>query len=203
MVAVQPRVRLALMAAATIVLVAALAVVLFAHGGSDRQNRPGFAGALAPADVRTTDFALRDQDGRVTRLRDFRGSPVILTFLYSTCQDTCPLTAQQIKAAQQQIGRTVPALAISVDPAGDTPFHVWRFLNKEGLNGRMRFLTGSWQQLSPIWKAYGIRPQQGSQFDHSARVLLFDRRGRERVVWPVEHLTPEGLAHDLRLLLLR
>jgi protein SCO1/2 len=31
-------------------------------------------------------------------------------------------------------------------------------------------------------------------------VLLIDAQGRQRVAWPTEKLTPEGLAHDLRLL---
>jgi protein SCO1/2 len=63
----------------------------------------------------------------------------------------------------------------------------------------MRFLLGDRAQLAPIWNDYGIRPQ-GKAFDHSAYVLLIDGRGKQRVAWPVDKLTPEGLAHDLRLL---
>jgi protein SCO1/2 len=123
----------------------------------------------------------------------------MLTFMYSTCRDTCPLTAQQIRIALDDLGRDVPTLAISVDPANDTPLNARRFVNKQGLTGRMRFLLGSRAQLAPIWKAYGIQPQ-GKAFDHSAYVVLLDGRGRQRVGWPVDQLTPEGLAHDLRLL---
>jgi len=197
-VAVPPRVRLALMAVATIVLLTALGIVLFADRSATDTN-PGFEGALAPADLRTKDFALRDQDGRLVRFASYAGQPVILTFLYTTCQDTCPLTAQQIKAAQQQLGRDVPALAVSVDPANDTPANARRFLAKHRVTGHVRFLLGTRAELEPIWRAYGIRPQ-GNGFEHSARVLLFDADGRERVVWPSQQLTPEGLAHDLRLL---
>jgi protein SCO1/2 len=63
----------------------------------------------------------------------------------------------------------------------------------------MRFLLGSRPQLAPIWKAYGIQPQ-GKAFDHTAYVVLVDRDGVQRVGWPVDKITPEGLAHDLRLL---
>jgi protein SCO1 len=189
------RVRLSLMVAATLVLMGALGVVLLAGPGRTDSAR-GFEGALRPA-IPPQDFALRDQDGKAVRLSEFRGKPVVLTFMYSTCRDTCPLTAQQIKGAMDDLGHDVPALAISVDPANDTPLNAKRFLVRQGLRGRMDFLLGTRAQLQPIWKAYGIRPQ-GNGFEHSAYVLIIDRHGRQRVGWPVDKLTPEGLAHDLR-----
>jgi protein SCO1 len=146
------------------------------------------------------DFRLRDQDGEPVSLRAFRGRVVVLTFLYTTCRDTCPLTATQIRGALDDLDRDVPALAVSVDPANDTPERARRFLFARGLaDDRMRFLLGSRDQLAPVWRAYGIRPQ-GAAFDHSAYVLLVDKRGRQRIGFPVAQLTPEGLAHDIRRL---
>lgn len=192
-----PRVRLTLMLVATLVLVAALAIVVFS-GGSKSQG-PGFQGALRPPGIPPISFALKDQNGKVASLSQYRGEPVILTFMYSTCKDTCPLTAQQIRGALDQLGQDVPTLAISVDPANDTPLNAKRFVNQQSLTGRMRFLLGDQAQLAPIWKAYGIRPQ-GKAFDHSAYVVLVDAKGVQRVGWPTEKLSPEGLAHDLRVL---
>jgi protein SCO1/2 len=198
MTAMPVRARLALLVAATLALVGALAIVVFA-GSGERSDGQGFEGALRPKGIPPADFTLRDQDGRTVRLSDYRGRPVMLTFMYSTCRDTCPLTAQQIRLALDQVGADVPTLAVSVDPANDTPLNAKRFLSKQSLTGRMRFLLGDRAQLAPIWKSYFIQPQ-GKGFDHSAYVLLIDRRGVQRVGWPVDHLRPEGLAHDLRLL---
>jgi protein SCO1/2 len=193
------RVRLTLMLAATFVLLGALAFVLFANNSSGDTGGPGFQGALRPPGIPPVHFSLEDQDGKVATLDQYRGQPVILTFMYSTCKDTCPLTAQQIKGALDDVGKSVPTLAISVDPANDTPLNARRFVNQQGLTKRMRFLLGNQAQLAPIWKAYGIRPQ-GKAFDHSAYVVLVDANGVQRVGWPVDKITPEGLAHDLRLL---
>ncbi|WP_272473776.1 SCO family protein [Baekduia alba] len=192
------RARLALMLAATFVLLGALAVVLFAGDKKDAGGA-GFDGALRPPGIPPIAFSLKDQDGKAATLAQYRGQPVILTFMYSTCRDTCPLTAQQIKGALDQVGKTIPTLAISVDPANDTPLNARRFVNQQGLTKRMRFLLGDRAQLAPIWKAYGIRPQ-GKAFEHSAYVVLVDGNGVQRVGWPVDKITPEGLAHDLRLL---
>jgi protein SCO1/2 len=195
---IPPRVRLTLMLVATLVLLAALAVILFA--GGSKSSGAGFQGAIRPQGIPPISFALKDQDGKVATLAQYRGEPVILTFMYSTCRDTCPLTAQQIRGALDQLGQDVPTLAISVDPTNDTPLNAKRFVNRQSLTGRMRFLLGSQGQLAPIWKAYGIRPQLGKAFDHSAYVVLVDAKGVQRVGWPTEKLNPEGLAHDLRVL---
>lgn len=195
-----PRLRLVLVALVACSAVA-IAAVLVADRGNDGDARSAdrFAGALRPAGVPPKDFALRDQDGRTARLAAYRGKVVILTFMYSTCRDTCPIQADQIRGAMDDLGDRVPALAMSVDPAGDTPGRARAFLAKHGLTGRMRFLLGSRAELSPLWRAYGVRPQ-GADFDHSAYVLLIGPDGRQRIGFPLDQLTPEGLAHDVRLL---
>jgi protein SCO1 len=193
------RVRIALFVTAVLALAGAALVTLLARPGGDGTGGAAFAGAQRPA-IPPQDFRLRDQDGHAVSLRDYRGKVVVLTFLYTTCRDTCPLTATQIRGALDDLGRDVPALAVSVDPVNDTPERARQFLFKRGLaQDRMRFLLGSRAQLQPIWKAYGIRPQ-GAAFDHSAYVLLIDRQGRQRIGFPVQELTPEGLAHDIRRL---
>ena len=194
------RVRLALMVVATLAILAAAGVIVFARPGpATPVGAGGFAGSLRP-DIPPKDFTLRDQDGRRVSLRQFRGHVVVLTFMYSTCRDTCPVTATTIRGALDDVGHDVPTLAISVDPAHDTPDTAEAFLVRQGMSaGRMRFLMGSRAKLAPIWRAYGIQPQ-GNGFEHSAYVLLIDTHGRQRVSFPVSELTDAGLAHDIRRL---
>jgi protein SCO1 len=195
------RVRLALMVFASLAILAAAGVILFARPAeAPPLGAGGFAGALSPPNIPAKDFALRDEDGKEVSLRQYRGKVVVLTFMYSTCQDTCPVTATTIRGALDDLGHDVPTLAVSVDPAHDTPDSAEAFLLKRGLSsGRMHFLLGSRAQLAPIWKAYGIQPQ-GKGFEHTARVLLLDKRGRQRVAFPVEQLVDRDLAHDIRKL---
>ena len=93
----------------------------------------------------------------------------------------------------------MPLLAVSVDPAGDTPASARRFLNERRMTGRARFLLGDERELAPVWKGYGVQPQSGA-LDHSATVVLVDAQGRQRVGFPYDQLTPEALAHDIRML---
>jgi len=186
---------------ASLSILGAAGVIVFAKPeaaptiGSD-----GFAGALTPPKIPVRDFHLRDQDGKPASVDEYRGQVVVLTFMYSTCQDTCPVTAQTIRGALNQVGHDVPVLAISVDPAHDTPDTAERFLVKQSMSaGRMRFLLGTRSQLAPVWKAYGVRPQ-GKGFEHTAYVAVLDKTGRQRVGFPVDHLTDSYLAHDIRKL---
>ena len=196
------RLRLAITVVIACCAAAILAVVVASGaggGGPQLTIQHGFAGALRPVGIPPADFTLRDQDGRPAPLAAYRGRPVILTFMYSTCKDTCPLMADQIRGALDELGHDVPTLAVSVDPAGDTPLNAKTFLARHGLTGRARFLLGTRARLAPVWRAYGIRPQTNSDA-HSAYVLLIDKRGRQRVAFPASELTPEGLAHDLKVL---
>ena len=158
-----------------------------------------FEGAVMPAGVRAPDFALRDQDGELVSMRELRGQPVIVTFLYTTCQDTCPLQAQTVRGALDELGEDLPALAIAVDPPRDTPERARAFLAEQRATGRIDFVLGSRAELRPLWRGFAIAPQTVTQ-EHQARFTLVDKRGFQRIGYPGQQATPERLAHDLRIL---
>ena len=74
-------------------------------------------------------------------IQDFaaeRGHVVILTFLATDrCPDVCTAVAQSIRGALDLLPRPVPALAVSVDPAADTPARARAFIAYESLTGRL------------------------------------------------------------------
>jgi len=192
-----------LYALATLGLCAAAAVAgvwIAASSGEERTASPsGFEGAIRPPGARAPDFRLRDQDGKPVAMADYAGRTVVMTFVYSTCEDTCPGQVQSIRGALDRLGRDVPVLAVSVDPRNDTRARARRFLLEQHMTGRARFVLGSERELAPVWRGYGIAPQRG-KLDHSAYVVLVDRDGLQRIGFPHSQLTPEGLASDLKRL---
>jgi protein SCO1 len=158
-----------------------------------------FEGAVMPDGLRAPDFALENQDGETVSMRELRGEPVIVTFLYTTCEDTCPVQAQTIRGALDDLGEDVPAIAIAVDPPRDTPESARAFLSEQRVLGRIDFVLGSRAELRPLWDGFFVRPQSVTQ-EHNARFTLVDKRGFQRVGYPGFEATPERLAHDLRLL---
>jgi protein SCO1 len=124
---------------------------------------------------------------------------VLVTFLYTTCEDTCPLQAQTARGALDELGHDVPTLAIAVDPPRDTPERARAFLAEQRATGRIDFVLGSRAELRPLWEGFGVRPQSVTQ-EHNSRFTLVDSRGFQRVGFPGAEATPERLAHDLALL---
>jgi protein SCO1/2 len=191
-----------------IALLVAIGVVLASRAGSTASPSPAashagpFLGPTLPGGLRAGPFTLRDQRGRPVSLGQLRGRVVILTFIHSHCKDACPLMVEDIKGALNQMGSGaagIAAVGISVQPAEDTAASRAAFMRRHGMDQRMAFLSGPQRALQAVWRAYAIQPVQGP-VDHSTFVLLIDRRGYERVGWPADQLTPEGLAHDLRVL---
>jgi protein SCO1 len=188
----------------TLCATAAVAGVFIASRGNDGADgvavgATGWAGFIRPPGAKAPDFALRDQDGKPVTMAAYRGRPVAVTFVYSTCEDTCPALVDQVRGALDDAGVDVPLLAVSVDPANDTEARARRFLNERRMTGRARFLLGTREELAPVWRGYGVQPQT-DDLEHSATVVLVDAQGRQRVGFPHDQLTPEALAHDLERL---
>lgn len=187
-----------LFALTTVCLCAAGAVfgVWLAQRGADVPAATGWEGAVRPPGARLPDFELETQDGAAVTASSLRGRPVVVTFVYSTCEDTCPAQVQSIRGALDDLGRDVPVVGVSVDPANDTPARARAFLLEQSMTGRMEFLLGTREQLEPVWEAFGIAPQREGR-EHSAYTVLVDGEGRQRIGFPASRLTPSGLARDL------
>jgi cytochrome oxidase Cu insertion factor (SCO1/SenC/PrrC family) len=201
---------LAAVLAVTLALVAILAAPSDHNGASSSSSASssqattssGFDGAALIPSPLAPDFTLTDQYGRAVSVSSLRGHVAVLAFLYSTCGATCILIAQQIRGALDELPQPVPVLIVSADPSADTPASVARFLSQVSLTGRAQYLSGPLARLRPIWRAYRVHPATVSRaaFDRFAFLLLLDARGRERVLFEPEVLTPEALAHDIRRL---
>ena len=187
-------------------LLAAIGVVLVtgrrSEGARTSNTSSPFDGPTMPPHLRAADFSLLDQNGHLVSLSQDRGKVVVLTFIHSLCHDACPFMVEQIKGALGELpgnGAGVPAIGVSVAPSEDTVARRHAFLAKHLLATRLAFVNGRLSSMRRVWRAYGIQPVR-PKIDHSTFVLLIDRRGYERVGFAADQLTPEGLAHDIRVL---
>ncbi len=168
--------------------------------------RPGLVGTDLGRGV-APDFTLTDgASGRSLTLSSLRGSVVVLSFLYTACPDTCPITASHFRAAQRALGNDaarVIFVAVSVDPQGDTPAAVQAFSAAHDLSQNWHYLIGQRASLAAVWSAYGIGsfPDPGKPtITHNDAIFLIDSTGHERVLLHSDNGS-EALTADLKALL--
>ena len=160
------------------------------YTGTDLENAP------APA------FTLQDQQGLAVSLADQRGKVVLLTFLDPLCTDNCLILAQEIAAAQAELGaqsEDLVVLAVNVNPAEQTPEAMQAFLRTQGLdeNRTWHFLGGEWETVAEVVAAYFVsagepKPSKPGEVLHQDVLFLIDGSGDLRVL--ITYPTPVGTA---------
>ena len=129
-------------------------------------------------------FTLTGADGQPFRSSELAGKPHAIFFGFTHCPDVCPTTLARMVRLRKQLDqgeRPFEILFVTVDPERDGPEEVGKYaeLFGESVIG----LTGSPAQISQVKKQYGIFSQQvpdgsgGYSVDHTATVLLFDKKG--------------------------
>jgi protein SCO1/2 len=205
----RPRILLPL--AALLVIVVALTVALVgrtskpALPGGARQSAPGggFFGTLALPAKPAPAIELRNYKGERVTLSEYRGKAVLVTFLYTHCPDVCPLIASNLGVALRQLGSRASRaqlIAISVDPRGDTPAAVARFLSTHLLAGRMQYLIGSPAQLASTWAAWSVGSTrevgQPDRVAHAALVYGITASGTLKTLYAAS-FDPAQIVHDV------
>jgi protein SCO1 len=134
--------------------------------------------------VRTPPFLLPDQAGRRVGPQLFRGHWTAVTFLYTHCPDVCPLIADQLAAAQRR-DRSLRVIAVSVDPARDTPRAVRRFVAAHHEGRSFHYVVGPRRALRRVWRSYHVAalPGPSGTVSHSAFTVLVDPAGRQRLLF--------------------
>ena len=128
---------------------------------------------------------------------------MLVTFLYTHCPDTCPLMASKLHTALRALPASerskVALIAVSVDPIGDTPATVARFVSSHELTGEMKYGIGNRPQLARVWSAWGVGTQRTKNpevIEHTALIYGIDASGKIVTVYPAS-FTPGQIVHDV------
>lgn len=176
----------------------------------------GVSPIQAPPPARLADIgpapevALNDADGRAFRLSDLRGKVAVVSFVYTTCNGTCPATTRELVRVQKALddaglwGKRVAFVSITLDPDRDTPEVLARYAETFGADrSAWHFLTGPAARVDRVlaaWDMWAKRNESGV-LDHPSRVFLVDPRGRQREIYSVETLRPSEVVADVRSVL--
>jgi protein SCO1 len=153
-------------------------------------------------------FTLTAQDGQRLSLNELRGKVVVITFIYTSCADACPLLTAKMAGLQDELGTAfgpkIFFVSITVDPERDTPEVLTRYAQAHGANlSGWAFLTGRPDEIRAVARQYGIysKKQAADDVDHTFLTSLVDQRGTLRVQYMGIRFDPGELLRDLQSLL--
>lgn len=128
------------------------------HGASTSTAESASSDILFPP-TRAPELGLKDHLGSEVTTEGLRGKVMLVTFVYASCPDICPLIVSNLRRTLDRLGpraKDVQVVAVSVDPEGDTPEVVTTYLKNQRMTGRMVWLVGSRDELEAAWSRWGI-----------------------------------------------
>jgi protein SCO1/2 len=156
------------------------------------------------------DAPFVDQDGNKRRFGDFKGSPVVITFIYTRCPlpTFCPLMDRHFAAMQKPLEadpslKAVHLVTVSFDPLTDTP----QVLKAHAMAlhadlSRWTFLTGDRDEIDRFAARFGVSVSRAlndpRDITHNLRTAIVGPDGRLVKVYTGNEWTPEEILQVIR-----
>ena len=153
-----------------------------------------------------------DQDGKPRTFDSFKGSPVVMTFIYTRCPlpTFCPLMDRHFATLQKTLKsdpalKNVKLVTVSFDPTTDTP----AVLKKHGKSldadfTRWTFLTGDRDDVDQFGARFGVSVSRAlndaRDIAHNLRTAIIDGNGKLVKIYTGNDWSPDQVLGDLRTL---
>jgi protein SCO1/2 len=155
------------------------------------------------------DTPFVDQDGKKRSFSGFKGSPLVVTFIYTKCPlpTFCPLMDRHFAAMQKPLAddpalNKVHLVTVSFDPATDTPAVLKQ--HAKTLNAdltRWTFLTGDRDEIDKFASRFGVQvaraPADQRDITHNLRTAIIDAGGKLVKIYIGNEWTPDQAIADV------
>ena len=171
-------------------------------------DMPAFKGTDVTGAAFAKDFKLKDQQGNLRTLKDFKGKIVVVFFGFTQCPDVCPTsmtTMTEVKRLLGAQGDLLQVLFITVDPERDTQPLLKEYMASFdpgfiALRPEPDELNGVASDFKIYFKKVPGSTPTSYTMDHSAGKYIFDTEGRVRL-FSAYGTDAATIAADIRLLL--
>ena len=150
------------------------------------------------------EYVLTATDGRTVSSADLAGKIRLETFVYTRCQDTCPLVSAKLARLQRRLaargllGDRVLLASITLDPAHDSPAALARYAAGFGADPRAwLYLRGTPAETQRLLAAYGSGVRPGQELAHSDWIFLVDGQSHVREIYSERLFDPDRVLADI------
>jgi protein SCO1 len=156
------------------------------------------------------DATFVDQDGRKRKFGSFKGSIVVITFIYTRCPlpTFCPLMDRHFATIQRTIEEdaalsNVHLVSVSFDPIVDTPPVLKKHARALKADpARWTFLTGDRDVIDQFAARFGVSVARAlndqRDITHNLRTAIVDAEGRLVKVYTGNEWSPDQILADLK-----
>lgn len=130
------------------------------------------------------DYGLTDSLGQAVKLADYRGRPLLISMIFTSCYHVCPAITQHldytVKAGREALGAdSFQVITVGFDTPVDRPEAMRQFARKQGVEDpNWAFLSGSAETMAALLDNVGfVHFPSPRGFDHINQVTLVDRDG--------------------------
>ena len=131
------------------------------------------------------DYTLTDSNGARLTLASYRGKPLVISLVYTSCSSICPPTTQHLIAAVNEARRILGperfgVLTVGFDARHDTPVRLAQFAAMQGVKfPNWRLASGDAGTLEALLRDLGFSyVTAAGAFDHVAQTTIIDKEGR-------------------------
>lgn len=185
-------------------------ILLFAAGpDSLAANAPSKSGAQRRiASTPINDFHLIDESGAPFAFENLSDRVVVVTFVYTSCPDVCPLITSSLRQVQVGLGagerQRVHLLTVTTDPEIDQPKVLLAYGKRYGADfTNWSFLTGDSATLKKVWQNFGVGVKRKGRglVDHTPLMAIVDQKKILRFGYVGPSPDPNAVLNDIRALL--
>jgi protein SCO1/2 len=132
-----------------------------------------------------SNHPLTDHNGQALSMDDLRGKPLVLSLVYTSCYQICPMTirnlAKVVDKARDALGENSFNVAVlGFDVYNDSPQAMIHFARKQGIDNRgWRLLSISPDSINALSEELGFEFfSSPNGFDHITQATVIDAEGR-------------------------
>lgn len=167
-------------------LLAALVVVATAEPRAERIDAEAAIAKSQQAVGRTVgNYVLTDSNNVRFGISGYRGKPLVISPVYTSCSSICPPTTQHLIAAVAEARRIIGAdrfevLTVGFDARHDVPTRLAQFAAVQGIGfSNWRLASGDAGTLDALLNDLGFSfTAAAGGFDHIAQTTIVDKDGR-------------------------
>lgn len=154
------------------------------------------------------DYAFLDRQARTVHLSDYRGKPLLVSFIYTGCFQVCPTNTRSLGEAIQSLTKIVGENQFNVVSIGfNQPFDSPQALRSFAAQHAIK--SANWEFLSPdasiverLTRDFGFSyAASAAGIDHVLEVTILDGQGRIYSQVYGDRMAPDKLGEPVRQLL--